>query len=87
MADRTGAPKVTVKAAPVRVFGSDDEDITRTVRNPTGGKAITLSRDSGVVAGEGYVLAVGESIRVRLAAGESLWGVCAAATETTVEVI
>lgn len=85
--DQTGGPEVVVKAAPVRVFGAEDAEITRTVRNKAGGKAITLSRDSGVVAGKGYVLAVGAELRITTRPGESLWGICAAATETTLEVI
>jgi hypothetical protein len=85
--DQTGAPKVTVKAVPVRIFGSEDAEITRTVRNAAGGKVISLSRDSGVTSANGFQLAAGAEVRVVLRPGESLWGVCAAATETNLEVI
>ena len=86
MSDPTGGPQVTVKAAPVKVIISPDAPVTRTVRN-SGAQAVTLSRDSNVKSGEGWKLAAAGEVRVTLSPGETLWALCAAAQETTLEVL
>lgn len=69
----------------VKVFGGSDGQITRTVRN-SGATAVTLSRSSSTASGGGYKLAAAAELRVTLDAGETLWGICAAASETTLEI-
>lgn len=86
MSDPTGGPQVTVKAAAAKIIIAPDAGATRTVRN-SGSQAVTLSRDSNVKSGEGWKLAASGEVRVTLAPGETLWGICAAAQETTLEVI
>lgn len=86
MSDVTGGAQVTVKAAATKVIVSGDEGITRNVRN-SGANVATLSRDSGVKAGEGWKLAAAGEVRVTLMPGETLYAICAGGQETTLEAI
>lgn len=58
----------------------------RTVRN-TGSHTVTVERGSEVESGHGFDIAAAKEQIVWLAPGEALWGVCASAQTTTLEVI
>jgi hypothetical protein len=87
MPDPIGASEVAVTDKATKVIVSPNEEITRTVRNISGGQSVTLSRDSGIVSGKGFKLAAAAEVRVSVAAGETLFAICASGKESTLEVI
>lgn len=80
------ALKKVLSAKSTKIVDTVGSTRQRTVRIPAAQPTVTLSRDSGVVAGSGFDVAAGASVSVWLTEGESLWGI-AASGEATYEII
>lgn len=80
--------QVAISTTAVRLDAAEttgDSRSTVRVKN-TGASAVFLGA-SDVTSASGFTLAVGDSISVELGAGESLFGICAAATSSTIQAL